>query len=159
MKTHLERMIRYMAWAARQSLAALRGAPAAQAETLPLLAHLLAAEHIWLARLEQRETRYPVWPTLTADECEQLAGENETGYRAFLGRLGEGQLGAAIRYRNTRGQEFATPVLDILTHVVIHGAYHRGQIARAIGRSGGTAVNTDFITFVREVEPTGSSTA
>ena len=35
------------------------------------------------------------------------------------------------------------------------GLYHRGQIAKAIGRSGGVAVNTDFITFVREAEPTG----
>jgi uncharacterized damage-inducible protein DinB len=153
MKAHLERMFRSMAWADRQSLAALRAAPAAQAEALPLLAHLLAAEHIWLARLEQREARFPVWPTLTADECEHLTAENETGYRAFLGRIRDGQLAATTRYRNTKGQEFVTPVLDILTHVVIHGAYHRGQIARAIGRSGGVAVNTDFITFAREVEP------
>jgi uncharacterized damage-inducible protein DinB len=156
MKTHVERMFRSVAWADRKALAALRAAPAAQAEALPLLAHLLAAEHIWLARLEQREARYPVWPTLTVDECEHLAAENETGYRTFLARLSASQLGATTRYRNTRGEEFVTPILDILTHVVIHGAYHRGQIARAIGRSGGVAVNTDFITFVREVEPTES---
>jgi uncharacterized damage-inducible protein DinB len=117
------------------------------------LAHLLAAEHVWLARLERQEPRHPVCPALTLDECEALAAENEAGYRAFLGRLGDDQLSAAVRYRTTRGEEFATPVIDILTQVVTHGAYHRGQIARVIGRGGGVAVNTDFITFAREAEP------
>jgi uncharacterized damage-inducible protein DinB len=146
-------MVRSMAWADRLSLVALRRTPAAQAEALPLLAHLLAAEHVWLARLEQREARHAVWPTLSADECEILAAENEAGYRAFLARTSDNHLGTTIHYRNTKGQEFTTSVLDILTHAVIHGAYHRGQIAKAIGRSGGAPVNTDFITFVREDEP------
>ena len=156
MKNQLERVFRSMSWADRQVLVSLRNCPAAQAEALPLLAHLLAAEHIWLARLEQRSARLVVWPQLTADECEQFAAENEAGYRTFLARLDPSQLGIQLHYRNTKGQEFATPVLDILTHVVIHGAYHRGQIARCIGRSGGVAVNTDFITFAREVEPVGA---
>jgi uncharacterized damage-inducible protein DinB len=149
-------MFRSLGWANRQALAALRNSPAAQDEALPLLAHLLAAEHIWLARLEQRAARLAVWPQLTADDCEQLAAENDAGYRAYLERLGPGQLEAPLQYRNTKGQEFVTPVLDVLTHVVIHGAYHRGQIARCIGRSGGAPVNTDFITFAREVEPAGA---
>jgi hypothetical protein len=34
---------------------------------------------------------------------------------------------------STEGQEFVTPVIDILTHGVVHGAYHRGQIARGGG--------------------------
>ena len=156
MKAHFERMLRSVSWADRQALAALRDCPAAQAESFPLLAHLLAAEHVWLARLEQRAARLAIWPQLTADECEQLAAENEAGYRAFLARIGPGQLEVPVRYRNTKGQEFATRVLDILTHVVIHWAYHRGQIARCIRRSGGVPVNTDFINFARDIEPAGA---
>ena len=41
-------------------------------------------------------------------------------------------------------------------HVVIHGAYHRGQIAKLIGRAGGKSLDTDFILFARDIEP-GSS--
>ena len=85
-------------------------------------------------------------------EVEDGAGDLLRG-KELVRRIGPGQLEVPIRYRNTKGQEFATPVLDILTHVVIHGAYHRGQIAKCIGRCGGVAVNTDFITFAREVEP------
>lgn len=154
MTAHLQRMFRSMSWADRQSLAALRDCPAAHLEALSLLAHLLAAEHIWLARLEQRASRFVVWPQLTMEACEQLAAENDVGYRSFLARIGPDELERSIVYRNSKGQEFATPVLDILTHVVIHGAYHRGQIAKCIGGRGGIGINTDFITFAREVEPT-----
>src|SRR5262249_16044419 len=132
-KAHLERMFRSMSWADRQALAALRECPNAHAEALPLLAHLLAAEHIWLPRVEQSAARLAVWPQLTMNECEQLAADNEAGYRNFLARTGPGQLEVPITYRNTKGQAFTTPLLDILTHVVVHGAYHRGQIARCIG--------------------------
>jgi len=150
MKAYLERLFRFSAWADQRSLAALRAAPAAHAEALPLLAHLLAAEHVWLARLRQREPLHVVWPALDIDQCAGLAAENEVGYRAFFAQLEENQLAALIRYRTSQGQEFATSVLDILTQVVLHGPYHRGQIARVIGRSGGVAINTDFISFQRE---------
>lgn len=152
-RAYLSRLFRYVAWADRRVLEALRATPSAHDEALPLLAHLLAAEHVWLARLEQREPRHPVWPALGLDDCDRLAAENEAGYRALLGRLGDAQLSEAVRYRTSQGREFVTPVLDILTQVVTHGPYHRGQIARIIARAGGTALNTDFITFAREFEP------
>ncbi|QOV91789.1 DinB family protein [Humisphaera borealis] len=154
MKLYLARMFRYVAWADRRTLAAVRVTPAAHAEALPLLAHLLAAEHVWLARLENRDPSHPVWPTLSLDACDSLAAENEAGYQAFIGRLGDGPTGS-VRYRTTQGQAFVTPVLDILSQVITHGPYHRGQIAKIIGRTGGAVINTDFITFTREAEPAG----
>src|SRR5262245_42623444 len=103
-KAHLERMFRSMSWADRQALAALRDCSAAQAEALPLLAHLLAAEHVWLARLEQRAVQLAVWPPLALDECQQLAAKNEIGYMNFVERIDESQLAAKVAYCNTRGR-------------------------------------------------------
>jgi uncharacterized damage-inducible protein DinB len=94
-----------------------------------------------------------VWPQLTLDECQSLAEENAAGYADLIAALGDHDLTAAIRYRNTKGDEFANTAIDILTHVVIHGAYHRGQIAKVLSRSGVLAVSTDFIIFARAVEP------
>jgi uncharacterized damage-inducible protein DinB len=145
-----------MSWADRQTLAALRDCPAAQVEALPLLAHVLGAEHIWLSRLRSQPVAHSVWPTLTAIECEKLVDENADGYESFLTGLGDDNFAAVIRYRNTQGDEFASTVIDILTHVVVHGAYHRGQIAKVLGRAGVAAVNTDYITFTRVVEPDGT---
>lgn len=157
MKAHLARLFRYVSWADKRSLASLRSAPAAHDEGLPLFAHVLAAEHVWLSRLAHREPRLAVWPTLSLDECETLATENASGYRDFLTNAAEEKLGALVHYKTSRGQSFSTPAIDILMQVNTHGAYHRGQISRIISRSGGAAVNTDFITFAREVEPGDSA--
>jgi uncharacterized damage-inducible protein DinB len=153
MKTYIERMLRAMSWADRRTLEAVRECPEAQADALPLLAHLLAAEHLWLARLRNQEATHPGWPQRTVIECERLAEQNASEYASFVKSQSENDLNAPVRYRTTNGEEFATPIIDILTHVVIHGAYHRGQIAKALGRNGVQAVNTDFITFARSVEP------
>jgi uncharacterized damage-inducible protein DinB len=153
MKTHIERMIRAMTWADEQILAAVRDCPASQAEAVPLLAHLLAAEETWLARIEQRPATVEIWPQFSVQDCAGLVPRNIVRYSALLRRLSDEDLATPIRYQNTKGVEFTTPIVEILTHVVIHGAYHRGQIAKIVGRSGGRAPNTDFITFVREVEP------
>jgi uncharacterized damage-inducible protein DinB len=169
MKAHIGRMLRAMAWSDRQVLSAVPRDLAMPGEVLPLLSHLLAAEHVWLLRLRRRETRWPVWPDLTLAECERLAGENAAGYAGLLLCLTDADLHVAIPWRGidsfrcrhgtgvrqptTRGEEFATPVIDILTHVVIHGAYHRGQIAKAFRRAGILPVRTDYIDFVRKMEP------
>jgi uncharacterized damage-inducible protein DinB len=156
MNTHIKRMLRAMSWADRQTLAAVRDCPEAEAEALPLFAHLMGAEHIWLSRLRNQPSVHSVWPTLSVIECEKLADENAAGYTSFVSGLGDNDLSAVIRYRNSRGEEFADSVIDILTHVVIHGAYHRGQLAKVLGRAGVAAVSTDYITFARSIEPLGS---
>lgn len=150
MQAYLAKLLRYTTWANQRLLTALRELPAAQAEGLPLLAHLLAAEHHWLCRLRGVEARLPVWPTLTLEEAAALLEENSAGYRDFLQSLPAEELSRLVRYRNTKGLEFQTAISDILTHVVIHSGYHRGQVAKAIGRAGGSAVNTDYIQFTRE---------
>lgn len=150
MKPYLERMFRFVFWADRRILAALREAPAAKTEAMPLQAHILAAEHVWLSRLQNREPRHVVWPMLSADECDQLLVENEAGYLAFFANFTDEQLTELRQYRNAAGQEFATPVIDILLQVSTHGGYHRGQIAKIIARYGSTPPGTDFIVFARE---------
>lgn len=144
------RLFRYTAWANQRALDSVRDTPAAHDEAIPLLAHLLAAEHVWLARLNGRPPRHAVWPTLSLDECDALLAENELGYRDFIANLSEADMNRPVPYRTTTGQEFVTPVFDILTQVLTHGPYHRGQIARIIGRAGGKAPGTDYIVFVRE---------
>jgi uncharacterized damage-inducible protein DinB len=156
MATHIERMLSAMVWADAQLLAAIRAHAGSQTEALPLFGHVLAAEALWLCRLEFREPGVAVWPTLSIEECEALAGENARGYQRFLETLGESGLASTVRYRNSKGEEYTNSVLDMLTHVVIHGAYHRGQVARVIGRAGGQTPNTDYIAYIRSLGPSGA---
>jgi len=45
---------------------------------------------------------------------------------------------------------WTSTVGDILTHVAMHGAYHRAQIAAAVRESGREPAYTDFIHAVRQ---------
>jgi uncharacterized damage-inducible protein DinB len=54
-----------------------------------------------------------------------------------------------VAYRTSRGEPFTTRLEDILAHVVLHGAHHRGQIALRVREAGGDPAGTDYITYVR----------
>ncbi len=149
------RMVRSMAWANEQALTMLRDCPPAQVEGLPLLAHVLGAEHLWLCRLQSQEPTIAVWPTLTLTEAEGLNRQNTAGFAAYLERTAETDLGTMIACRSSQEGEYRLTAVDILTHVFSHGAYHRGQIARLLKPLGVQAGLTDFVDFAVQVEPAG----
>ncbi|HET7273951.1 MAG TPA: DinB family protein [Longimicrobiaceae bacterium] len=124
---------------------------ARSAESLRLFAHLLAAERIWLLRLRGEDSAgQPIWPDLPLVELNATRAANETDYTRYLQTLTHGDLQREIEYGNSRGVPFRTSVLDVLTHVALHGSYHRGQIARAMRSAGEEPVNTDYIAYARE---------
>jgi len=90
-----------------------------------------------------------VWPALTLDECEGLSRDNVSSYNDLVSGLTPALLQKSITYKNSAGDQFTSTIEDILTHVTMHGAYHRGQIAASIRASGDTPAPTDYIAFVR----------
>ncbi len=52
---------------------------------------------------------------------------------------------------NRHGLSYATSIRDILFHLASHGAYHRGQVSVTLRHSNLEPVNTDYITFVRDL--------
>ena len=144
----------HLAWADVNARDALRGVPPdapEHARALAIYAHIAAAEHIWLARLEGRAPEYAVWPTLDLDAAAALAAESAAGLRACVARLTPGDLTREVTYRNSAGQEFRNRIEDILAHVALHGSYHRGQLALLARQGGGHPAATDYIAFVRGV--------
>ena len=144
----LERLFDHSWWAHDALVAELRETPP-DAETLRLFAHVVAAEHLWLSRIDMVPARIAVWPTLPLDEIAALETENRLRFRQLLRRPDDAR-SRSVHYRNSAGREFDNTVGDILTHVALHGHYHRGQIARAMRGAGREPVYTDYIGFVRK---------
>jgi uncharacterized damage-inducible protein DinB len=144
----LRRLFAHADWANDQVITVLQGQSVA-ADILELIAHVLGAEEVWLSRLEGRASTLAVWPALTMDELPGVAKLNAAGYRAYIDRLTSDDLPREIAYTNSAGQTFRSTIADILTHVAMHGSYHRGQVALRMRRDGGTPAPTDFIAFVR----------
>lgn len=138
-----------MTWADEEVLAALERCQSPTAAWLELFAHVVAAEHVWLSRLEGRPQELPVWPTLTLAESATVARKNRDGFEAFLAGLNPEDDRRHVRYVNSAGQEFLSTIGDILLQVILHGTYHRGQIASAMRAAGAAPAPTDYIGFVR----------
>jgi uncharacterized damage-inducible protein DinB len=138
----------HMFWAHDALVEELRREPP-DAETLRLFAHVVAAEHLWLSRIDLARPRVAVWPALSLDEVAKLEAENRARLRELLQRRDDTR-SQRVRYRNSAGKDFENSVGEILTHVALHGHYHRGQIARAMRLAGREPVYTDYIGFVRK---------
>ena len=148
------RMFTYVHWANRECLAAMRTAAPVSADTVGRMAHILSAQKLWLGRILKQRQSMAVWPMATIEDCMALADEMETAWRDYLARLGNqfapGSLDDKVEYRNSKGEPWSSRVEDILTHVLFHSAYHRGQIALQMRVSGVEPAYTDFIRAVRE---------
>ena len=152
MSGHVSRLLEHLAWADARTLEALRAMHASPIDALRLFGHVLAAEQVWRSRIDGRAPNVPVWPSLELDECEALADRNQAGF-ARHGSAPPESLARAVRYRNTKGEEFVKTVEDILLHVALHGSYHRGQVARIVRGEGGAPQATDYIVFIRGASP------
>ena len=145
----LRLMFDYEVWANRRVLDSLQKARE-RGEGVRLLAHLLAAQEVWLTRLDGRDTSHlAIFPDRSLEDCaaalERLAG----AISSYLGSLDADKLGREIVYRNQSGREFRNTPLDILTHLGLHSQHHRGQIALELRRLGEEPAVTDFIAFRR----------
>ena len=140
----------HLAWADGILLDALRAGPIPEAAVREY-AHILGAEEVWLARLEQRPARTPVWPELPLDQLGSLAGLLQVGYRDFLDRLDDRALERVVAYTNTAGTSFENSVQDILLHVALHGQYHRGKVNLILRQGGHLPAPADYIAYVRGV--------
>jgi len=147
---HLRRQFTYDEWANREVLAGLKASTNPHTRPLQLLAHILAAERLWLGRILQKPQSLPVWPEFTLDRCEEQISELTQFWKKFLGKLTDANLSTAVAYKNSKGESFTSTVYDILSHVLLHSAYHRGQIATLVRAAGETPAYTDFIHAVRQ---------
>ncbi len=150
MSAHLVRLVAHLRWADERVLAALRGATSAPPRALELYAHVVGAEHVWVARLHDEAPRLPPWPTLSLHAAAALAEETHAALAQLAAGLDAAGAARLVSYRNSAGTAFQSTVEEILLQVALHGAYHRGQVALLLREAGADPVPTDFILFTRE---------
>lgn len=146
---HFAKLVNHLEWADQRVLQSLRSAQDAPRKALEIYAHILGSEHTWLSRINGTTAQLAVWPNLGLDDCERVAAANVAGFRTLLARLTSDALEQPISYRNSAGELFTSTLEDILTHAMMHGSYHRGQIASLIRAAGDTPSPTDYIFFTR----------
>ena len=138
------RLFRYDDWANREEVRHLR--TSSHPNALRLLGHIVGTQWLWYARLRGEPPREAIWPDLTLDGIEQSIDLIGSFWQEFLSGA---DFDGTISYTNSKGQPWTSRVEDVVMHVILHGAYHRGQIALALRTSGREPAYTDYIHCTR----------
>jgi uncharacterized damage-inducible protein DinB len=142
----LDRLLLYDVWANRETLNFLqRGSP--PPKSLRWMSHIIGAEFLWLDRIAGRQPSLPVWPELSLPDSDQRLDQLA---KVLPGAARSSDRDRAVRYTNSKGEPWSSTVEEILTHITIHSAYHRGQIASDMRSAGQEPAYTDYIHAVRQ---------
>jgi uncharacterized damage-inducible protein DinB len=119
------------------------------------LTHIYAAEWAWYSRW-QGESPTSLVPTDRFPDLAALRkewGEHEARMRAFISGLNEAGSARVIEYKLLNGQPGASPIWQMVQHVVNHGSYHRGQVTTMLRQIGvAPAKPMDMIAYYRVKE-------
>ena len=124
----------------------------ADKSVLGTLAHVYSGDRIWLARARGDATPFP-----TREPFRELAvlaaswGGVMQGWMDLARPLKDDAFLRVVSYRDTRGNPGATPLWQIVLHVVNHGTHHRGQAAGFLRSMGHVPPPLDLIAYYREL--------
>jgi len=117
------------------------------------LAHALGAEEIWLKRWRGdvitgflKPSEVPTFPDLrsrwtriteeTAAFCKSLRDDKDVR--------------RVVVYKDLKGNEYQQPLDQLMTHLVNHSSYHRGQVVTMLRQLGVRPIDTDLVIYFRE---------
>jgi uncharacterized damage-inducible protein DinB len=120
-------------------------------QCLRLFSHALNAQAIWIARITGTQSPVKVFQVHTLEECQHLHEQTSPKLAEMVHQLTEEEMLREIQYTNTQGSAYSTRVLDILTHSFNHATYHRAQVATLLRQEGHEPINSDYVTYVREL--------
>lgn len=142
-----------------KAISAIRSARAGaeQERAIGIMAHVLIARREWLRRMggpgavggaAMTTDFFP--KGFGVNDLEHLLSEVRAWWQEWLASLSEAKLRQAYDYTSSDGKHWTTHIEDSLTHVLLHGAYHRGQVALMVKSGGGEPQPTDFIINARK---------
>ena len=154
-------LLLYMLWADRLMLAAVRqvrpgdltrDAGVSFGSLLGTMAHMEGANRLWLSRLSGNPLERAPSIHDYADLPSWIHAWEETaaGLEAFLAPLSDEQLAAPLTWTNTAGNTYTLPLWQLVTHMVNHNSYHRGQVVSLLRQMGYEAPSTDLVYYYAE---------
>ncbi|MBX3473516.1 MAG: DinB family protein [Planctomycetes bacterium] len=115
--------------------------------------HTVDAEHLWHQRIVEgisaserpNDSRHG-----TREDFLHWYEQVQARKQALVNGLTEDRLRANVSYKNLGGKAFTQPLYELLQHVALHAAYHRGQVAACLRALGKQPPATDYIDWSRE---------
>jgi uncharacterized damage-inducible protein DinB len=125
------------------------------------LVHILWAEELWLERWQGRSFVSSLgpedFPSLNAVRT-RLDDIHAKQLQYLLG-LPADAADRVVGYVNFRGERWEYTLRQMVQHLAMHSAYHRGQLATLLRQLGRVPPSTDYLVFVDNKSSAGSKKA
>jgi uncharacterized damage-inducible protein DinB len=123
------------------------------------LVHILWAEELWLERWQGRS----FIPSLDPADFPSLQTlrtrlhDIHTKQLQFLKELPAEAADRVVGYVNFRGERWEYTLRQMVQHLAMHSAYHRGQLATLLHQLGRVPPSTDYLVFVDHKSSAGAN--
>ncbi|HJU10082.1 MAG TPA: DinB family protein [Candidatus Binataceae bacterium] len=154
----LERLFRYKADSNMETLLAMRlfdEASPAKEIAIRVLSHTYVVDQIFAANLTAGEHGYTSANTSDRPSLEQLSAaikNSDQWYIDYVSRLDQAQLAERIDFTFTDGEPGRMSREEMLMHVAIHGAGHRGQVGWIMMENSITPPADRFTSYLHKAE-------
>ncbi len=126
-------------WANDQLVVALNQMDEPSEELRAIAWHLFAAIENWSSRIDGMTPTVDLeWDAHSVEEITALSGRAHAHITDILDRINQTALRAKFESKNDAGKRFVQRVDEVLLHLALHGAEHRGQCWLLIRHEGGT---------------------
>ncbi len=166
-KTYLRSLLEYNAWANAELFARVAALPPDEItkkrktglESILLsLNHLLAVDRIWHAHMQRRDHGIKELRARLYEDFQQLRdkrSEMDGTLIDYLDSLDGDALEEVVPYTLIGGNTGSLSRAMCFTHLVVHGAYHRGWIADMFGQAESQPALIDIPVYERAIRAGG----
>ncbi|GGD59763.1 hypothetical protein GCM10011514_24660 [Emticicia aquatilis] len=146
MKEYFKQIFEHEHWANLKVLESIICASETPQRAIEIFSHTIAAQRIWLDRINGNVTELKVWEVFDKEIMLELLEINYTDINKIINTQDFEQL---IAYKTTTGQHFTSTINQILSHLALHASYHRGQVVILLKGKVETLPATDYILYIR----------
>ncbi|HEY1800531.1 MAG TPA: DinB family protein [Terriglobales bacterium] len=156
----LQEHLAYTVWASTRLLAAagelsdrelVYDFKTADHSVVGTLAHIFAADRVWLGRIKQRPPH-----VFISEKDKNLAVLQEqwpglhAAWMQWAADLTDQSAHSVLAYQDLKGNPWTQPTWQVVLHVVNHATHHRGQVSGFLRALGHTPPSLDLIAYYRE---------
>ncbi|WP_420147983.1 DinB family protein [Spirosoma sp.] len=149
MKDYLIHLLDYELWANVRVIDALESVSNPPARAIAVMGHVLSAQHVWYGRLARESVFVSIWEDIPVSWMTETAERQHRQLVSYVASLAEQDLHQPLPYTSSKGDPHQSSMLDMLTHMSHHAAYHRGQVVQLVRPMLQEAPVTDYIVWKR----------
>jgi uncharacterized damage-inducible protein DinB len=145
-KNYLLSLLDYGVWANEEFFKTIRELPADEVtkqreslmnSILKSVNHLLVIDKVWMAHMRGEKHSFENLQTVLHEDLDDLwtaKKQTEQEIRDYVSGLSEDELEEVVTYELIGGNSGSLPRYMIITHLVMHGGFHRGFIGDMFGQ-------------------------